>query len=244
MTSELQRVAQELVACLDQMPSVAAALVERARKCRDASGYLAGLSSGDPHLQAAVHYLDAAANDCEKAADDALTANRQARDWAMSMVGTMTSGGRGSAAPRQMTTRRNARHNPELPKAVVERNLGKLPERQPKDKTRGIWVGPDGVEYPLVSGKNDQYYRKADELAKELDIPPPMATSHVELKFAMFMRERGLKNESIVINNPPCSEGGLSCNTLLKDFLPAGARLTIYAPGFKQTYPIINEDSE
>lgn len=226
------------------MPSVAAALAERARKCRDASGFLAGLSSGDPRLQAAVHYLDAAAEACATAADDAMAANRQARDWATSMVGNVTSGGPGLTAGRQMVSRRQARHDPELPKAVVERNLQKLPERQPKDKTRGIWVGPDGVEYPLVSGKNDQYYRKADELAKELDIPPPMATSHVELKFALFMRERRLTNESIVINNPPCNEGALSCDNLLKDFLPEGARLTIYAPGFKRTYPIINEDSE
>lgn len=61
-------------------------------------------------------------------------------------------------------------------------------------------------------------------------------TSHVEVKFAIQMRERGLRDETIVINKPPCT-GGAGCDDMLPYFLPDGATLTVYGPdGFKKTY--------
>jgi hypothetical protein len=115
--------------------------------------------------------------------------------------------------------------------------LGKIGHRE---KTRGIWKGDDGNEHDLISGQGD-YYRQAQEFAikHRLGEPPGSLsiTSHVEIKFAMLMRERGLMNETIVINKETC-KGDASCDKWLPYFLPPGAKLTVYGPSnFKETYP-------
>src|SRR5690348_7831511 len=99
MASELQRVAQDLLACLELMPRVVAALYARAQRCREAAGYVGGLSSRSPVLQAAAYQLDAAARECEQAAHFCDLAWQRARDWASQMVG----GDGAAASPRQAT---------------------------------------------------------------------------------------------------------------------------------------------
>jgi len=57
----------------------------------------------------------------------------------------------------------------------------------------------------------------------------------VELKFAAYMREKGIRKAHIVINNKngPC-EGPLSCDGLLPRSLGAGYTLTVHWPGNKK----------
>ncbi|MFI5696763.1 DddA-like double-stranded DNA deaminase toxin [Kribbella sp. NPDC051586] len=145
---------------------------------------------------------------------------------------------------------------PRLPKLSDEearRLLDKLPVRGQKfgqrEKTRGIWRDDRGTEYDLVSGRGEDVvgdasqdlYRQAEEFAIEhrLGNPPGTLsiTSHVEIKFAMLMWRRGIRDATIVINNLPC-KGDSSCEEWLDKFLPPGAKLTIHGPdNFKQTYP-------
>lgn len=228
MTSELQRVAQELLACLDQMPSVANALSERARKCRDAAGFLVGFSSGDARLQAAIHHLDAAANSCDESARNAIEVRQKARDWAMSMVGN--SGGGSTFRPTGgIPGPPSAPQSPSAPDPRGQAIVRRLPIRKDNEgPTRGLWIGLDGKESPLVSG-NDRYQQMADEHARKIGLRPVDNARHVEIKFAMFMRERRLRDETIYINNRPCA-GPWSCRKWLKKFLPPGARLTIHWP--------------
>ncbi len=115
-----------------------------------------------------------------------------------------------------------------------------------QDKTRGAWVDADGQEHDLISGV-DEYSTDAERFMNEnnIQIAPGDITlgSHVEVKFAMFMRERGLTDEIITINNWPCP-GPYGCDENLFRFLPDGARLTVFGPaGFKRTYPRRDEDT-
>ncbi|WP_020390870.1 DddA-like double-stranded DNA deaminase toxin [Kribbella catacumbae] len=93
-------------------------------------------------------------------------------------------------------------------------------------KTRGLWAPPDKEEMPLVSGYG-HYQRLADEHARRLGLKAMRSTSHVEVKFALFMRERGLRDETIYINNRPC-RGEASCPRWIESFLPEGAKLTVH----------------
>jgi hypothetical protein len=231
--SELQRVAGELVACLDMMPRVIGALHVRARRCREVAGYVGGLSSGSPALQAAAYHLDAAATECEKAAHFAERAYRDAKGWAAAMVGS-----EGGAAPSgQRGAPRPSEPGPSTPRPPedggdpdAQKIIRRLPVREnDTGKTRGVWAPPDKEEMPLVSGYG-HYQRLADDHAKRLGLKPMRSTSHVEVKFALFMRERGLSDETIYINNRPC-RGDASCPRWIESFLPRGAKLTVHWPG-------------
>ncbi|MCP3804725.1 hypothetical protein NLX83_36215 [Allokutzneria sp. A3M-2-11 16] len=86
----------------------------------------------------------------------------------------------------------------------------------------------------LSSGKNDVWFTRTQAFARERGIAPPVGiwdmAKHVELKFAVRMRDQALRNEVIVIDRDPCEPvvpGGPSCATLLPEFLPPGARLTV-----------------
>lgn len=240
MQSELQRVARDLVTCLDQLPAVAAALDTRARRCREAAGHLASFSSGSPALQAAIYHLDAAATACAAASQQATNAHQRARNWADAMVGNPGGSGQGTTQrppARDPVRQPGNRSKPaapddrETPDTKAQAIIRRLPIRENDEgKTRGFWLGsPDGKESPLVSGR-DQYQEEADRLAREqLRIPKTTTTSHVEVKFAIFMRERGLSNETIYINNKPC-EGRWGCRTWLPKFLPPRSRLTVHWP--------------
>ena len=98
------------------------------------------------------------------------------------------------------------------------------------------------LEIGIVVGDTRQdLYREAEEFAIEHRLGNPAGTlsitSHVEIKFAMLMWRRGLRDATIVINNLPC-KGDSSCEEWLDKFLPPGATLTVHGPdNFKQTYP-------
>ncbi|MFD7158312.1 DNA/RNA non-specific endonuclease [Kribbella sp. NPDC059898] len=77
MASDLERVAQGLVECLDQVPAVVAHLQRTAQRCRDNAAFAAQLGAQQPAL-----YLDAAARACEQAAHVAAQAAPKAREWA------------------------------------------------------------------------------------------------------------------------------------------------------------------
>lgn len=124
------------------------------------------------------------------------------------------------------------------PDETVSRRLADLPKRRPNDKTSGLRLtgNPDGRS--LLSG-HDEQYEAAKELIREKELGPSphnlAIASHVEVKFAMLMRERGLTDEAVVINNVPC-KAPFGCERYLADILSPGARLTIYAPGYKRTF--------
>jgi len=254
MPSELERVAGDLVACLDMMPRVVAALQERARRCRETAGFVGGLSSGSPALHAAALQLEAAAKDCERAAQFCEIARQRAREWAAQMVGgaggeppdrrVATTRPRDLAAPRAgppdksgPAERPGSSQGPSAPRPPddggdpeAQEVIRRLPVREnDSGKTRGFWRAHDGTEKPLASGRG-RYQELADEHARRLGLRPMSNTSHVEIKFALFMRERGLRDETIYINNRPC-EGEASCPQWIENFLPKGAKLTIHWPG-------------
>lgn len=242
MPSDLQRVAQSLVDCLDQMPGIAAHLQRLAARCRENAGVLAGFASANPAARVAALQLDAAARACEEAANMASVAPQKARQWAEQMVrGARTSDGSPSGGRRDAADRSRPTGSGASPLDVAE-ILNRIPKQESfgrrRGKTRGLWTDAQGDEHDLVSGA-DEYQRRAAAWVKQLRMGPPPHTlvidSHVEIKFAMLMRARGLRDETIIINNPPCSDEW-GCDANLERFLAPGAKLTVIAPGFKKIY--------
>jgi hypothetical protein len=241
MPSELQRVAQQLLATLDEIPRVVAFLHDRASKYRESAGWIGGMSN-NPSARIAAMQLDEAARRCEEAAHHLSLALPKARSWVEQMVaGSRTTdpiakrtsaspgiSGGSARLPRMRTT------------DDIRRIFERLPVRKAGDKTRGIWIDDNGNDHDLLSGEHDSDYHAAQRFAERLGLvrePHKLSTAaDVELKFAMRMRREGIRHAEIVLNNRPC-EGRLGCNRLLKVFLPDGASLTVHGPdGFKKTY--------
>ena len=60
--------------------------------------------------------------------------------------------------------------------------------------------------------------------------------SHVEAHAAAIMREQGLKNATLYINQAPCA-GATGCGSMLSKMLPEGARLRVFGPnGYEQVF--------
>lgn len=234
MPSDLQRVAQALVECLDEIPNIVGSLQRRAAQLRQEAGVIASFASNNPAARVAALQLDAAARSCEEAAHIAAMVPPKARAWAMQMVSGArtedrgpvgrdpTSGGGGPGRPRRLTGN-------ELLLLLPERRetLGHRP------KTTGAWQDDKGTPRRLISGQHDPEYEEALDHARKLDLVKEReilnTAADVELKFAMKMRREGIMKAVIAVNKQPCT-GDLSCDTLLKRFLPPGAELIIYGP--------------
>jgi hypothetical protein len=179
--------------------------------------------SNNPSDQMAPMQLEEAARRCEEAAHYLSLAPLKARSWVQEMVsGQRTAPGRDdhthpSPAIWRDPDRRAPAPEPEDPfDPTASRVMRDLPVRKPKDKTRGLWVDEAGLRHEWISGF-DEYRKQADDLAVELGLGRLWTTSHVEIKFAMFMRERGLTHARLILNNIPCDDEEFSCENLLKD---------------------------
>jgi hypothetical protein len=92
MPSELQRIAHDLVAALDEAPRVVGYLNDMARRCRDHAAFVGGMSN-NPAARRAATQLDEAARRCEEAAHYLAQAPLKARGWAEQMAnGVRTAG--------------------------------------------------------------------------------------------------------------------------------------------------------
>jgi hypothetical protein len=250
MPSELQRIAQGLLGSIERIPGMVNYLLNQAQQLRDQAAAIGAMQSANPSARYAALHLDAAAKACEEAAHYAAQVPPKATAWAQEMVSgqrTISDGGDGTR-PASAVWR-----DPDKPGSALEpmdpfdetagRVMRDLPVRKPKDKTRGVWVDEEGKRHEWVSGF-DEYRKQADDLAVELGLGRLWTTSHVEIKFAMFMRERGLADARLILNNIPCDDEEFSCENLFKWFLPAGSKLTIYGPDkFKRTYPQAEDGS-
>lgn len=85
MPSELQRVAEQLLACLNEAPRAVGYLHDRARKCREAAAWI-GSTSNNPSARVAAMQLDDAARRCEEAAHYLSQAEARAKQWVEQMV--------------------------------------------------------------------------------------------------------------------------------------------------------------
>src|SRR5262249_16920039 len=92
MPSELQRVAEQLLACLNEAPRAGGYLQDRARKCREAAAWI-GSTSNNPSARIAATQLDEAARRCEEAAHYLSQAEARAKQWVEQMVSGIRTAG-------------------------------------------------------------------------------------------------------------------------------------------------------
>lgn len=253
MPSELQRVAQALLAALDETPRVAEYLRRVAQRCRENAGHV-GHMSNHPAARLAAGQLDEAARRCEEAAQYLAQVPPKARGWAEQMVSgdrtSKPSGGPSESPPRAGGHRIDPPNDSaDAPRAPHRRLSGgellaSLPIQRVipnhRQKTAGAWQDESGVVHKLISGRHEEDFEAAVSHAKRLGVIPDRGTlataADVELKFAMKMRREGITKAVIAVNKVPCP-GRLGCNQLLKRFLPPGAELIIHGPdNFEKTY--------
>jgi RHS repeat-associated protein len=113
----------------------------------------------------------------------------------------------------------------------------KLPARNPGDKTRGILdIGSDLIE--LISGKNgpsSQMPANTPGMRADMSI-----RTHVEAHAASIMRQQGIEEASLYLNNSPCP-GVYGCAAQLPNMLPENSQLHVYVQegdswGFYKTF--------
>ena len=104
MPSDLQRVAQGLVECLDEVPQVVLHLQRTAERCRENAAQAIAASQG--RATVAAQQLDAAACACEEAANYLSMAPPKTKAWAQRLVGETRSSDRpdASSAERNKAT--------------------------------------------------------------------------------------------------------------------------------------------
>jgi hypothetical protein len=98
VASEIERIAQGLVASLGEVPAMVDHLRRLAARCREQAFVVSQLTGGSREGREAVLYLDAAARDCDQAAALAAQALPKGRAWAEGAVGVS-----GASVPRSAT---------------------------------------------------------------------------------------------------------------------------------------------
>lgn len=235
MPSDLQRVAQGLVECLDQIPNMVGYLQRLAVRCREMASVVAD-STGSQSARTAALQLDAAAGACDEAAHYAAMAPPTARAWAEQMVSGARTVERAPIGGRDVPGGGPAQR----PAPFFQKLMDRLPDR-PIDSgpTSGILTRPDGRGLiHVVSGTKGPGADATD--LKGITSRLSVAREHAEGHAAAIMRRPGAPKEAtLYLNNKPCGFDGerrRGCHQTLEYQLPVGSKLTVYWPGGRWVY--------
>jgi hypothetical protein len=105
-------------------------------------------------------------------------------------------------------------------------------------KTRGVVVSADGVDMDLLSGTKGASAHLGEYRGTGMN---GRVRSHVEAHAGAVMRIEGWLEATLYLNQVPCKER-LGCERGLPRFVPPGAKLTIYAPGYVRVVRGLPED--
>lgn len=146
MPSELQHIAQQLLATLDEIPRVVAYLHDRASKYRESSGWIGSMSS-NPNARMAAMQLDEAARRCEEAAHYLSLAPPRARSWVEQMVSGVRTAEPAGARQAQGRMHQVEAHRP--------RNAGQTRTRgSRKRRSKARPLGPAMSRAQLTNHRN------------------------------------------------------------------------------------------
>ncbi|MEV6899794.1 DddA-like double-stranded DNA deaminase toxin [Amycolatopsis sp. NPDC051372] len=105
-------------------------------------------------------------------------------------------------------------------------------------QARGEWLRSDGWSVRMASGGGDEHHAAALRFIRDNNLPRPASqlARHVEVKVAISMWVRGLRDETVVMDRPVCGtrefdrDDPFTCDKYLARFLPPGARLRVVQP--------------
>ncbi|WBQ07849.1 hypothetical protein [Kribbella sp. CA-293567] len=214
MPSDLQRVAQGLVECLNEVPQMVAYLHRTAARCRDDAALAISASKGQATV--AAQQLDAAAYACEQAAHYLSMAPPKAKAWAEGLVGESRSsdrpnaqsadrnratGGSADVARRDLlgrVTRTSLPFKPqehaegkEAPLIVVARKaFEKLRKKQEKDDEQR--EAPEELELEIVVAETGEVeIVEQDEAPEERDFEIKVELDKAAAELLKSMEESG-----------------------------------------------------
>lgn len=158
----------------------------------------------------------------------------------LAVLGVEQHGGRPPTLPHPSTIPR-APSDAAYDQQWADRTRERLPVWGYGDPTRGLFLGPDGIEVDLVSGRDEREDDSAARAALWLINSPlfpqhrlsgtagPEVAKHVEAKAAQRMREQGITYGVIAINNPVCDDI-YGCEAAIPAILPYGYTLAVWEP--------------
>lgn len=199
--------------------------------------------------QGAIDMIDVARSNIDTASNAVSEYQTRLEQVATELAGLNSGGdtdGSSSATPRIASSSTTpGTPKSKLPSFNAQEYLDALPAMKPKSqrkrgqKTRGTWVVDGEDDQELASGDGSDANKAAAHWAKIRHPDEPSGLTiygDVEPKFAMQMRDEGVTQARIVINNPdgPCGyDKGwqYGCDALLPRFLAPGSQLTVVWPG-------------
>lgn len=238
---------QEIVAAVnlavEKSAAASAHLQQAGQAAEEASQALGQAAQGtsDQELGQAVGALAQAVQDVGGVGQLVARAAGDLSAYAKSLAGDQGGQGEGGGQASGQSAPSGKKKDDE-PDDPVEQARQELPERATGRgakgvKTSGRWFAPGKTTSAVTSGI-DNYTDQVNSTLKEAGCPyePVTAAADVELKIAAEMREKGITEATVVINNVPC-EGPASCDSLLGVVLPEGSSMTVHGTGgFKKTY--------
>jgi hypothetical protein len=242
--SKLDEVAASIRRALDKSAQTRRALIRAAGLLDEANQHLTHALAGshDPEAQQALAFLAQACTGMDDACRALIEAESRAQDYLNSIGGASpaataspTPGPVPASEPARPSGERIEQLRAELPPDILP--LDQRPSDEPRRRTHGRWIGPDGQARPIVSGEDELYAESVKAFpALGLRRGLPRRASDVEMKLAAYMRNHGIRSATAVINNIPCP-GPYGCDELVPVLLPEGCTLTVHGPNnFTKTY--------
>jgi hypothetical protein len=250
----LGEVIASIRSALDRLAQARQALVRAGTLLDEADQTLAHALAGSraPEGEQALAFLVVARADINDAHRELIEAESRAQSYlnrlgATSSAGTpaatasptpaptVTSGTVPTSEPTALSRERIEQLRAELPPDILPPD--QRPQDEPRRRTHGRWIGPDGQARPITSGEDELYAESVKAFpALGLRRGLPRRASDVEMKLAAYIRNRGIRSAIVVINNTPCP-GPYGCDELVPVLLPEGCTLTVHGPNnFTKTY--------
>ncbi|SFT93025.1 SCP1.201-like deaminase [Actinopolyspora lacussalsi subsp. righensis] len=190
-----------------------------------------GQGSTSPELAEAVALLEQA----RELIDDVLALSDNTRGHLVSYLATLgvTSEQPPPSLPHPSTTPRTPTDS-SRDHSWIDQVRQRLPEHT-GGQTTGLTYDQDGTELTETSGREEVSERARLNLHDSTwfstdDRGAPAVFTHVEVKYAQRMKERGQTHGVVVLNNPICDmERG--CGAAVQAILPQGSTLVVWEPG-------------
>ncbi|KGI82323.1 hypothetical protein IL38_06220 [Actinopolyspora erythraea] len=118
----------------------------------------------------------------------------------------------------------------------IEQVRQRLPEHT-GGQTTGLTYDQDGTELQVNSGRDPKLSEQARLILHNSERFPtddrgePTVTMHVEVKYALMMRQAGQTYGVVVLNNELCR----GCEKAVPEILPKGSTLKVWHPGTPET---------
>ncbi|MGP4016851.1 DddA-like double-stranded DNA deaminase toxin [Saccharopolyspora sp. 5N708] len=235
MADDVAAVAAKIRAVMAALPP---STLQHAGECVDEAGtvlYPMAQETHDPELAEAITAMGGVREEI----DQAWQICRRVREICeryLNAIGATADAGGAPGNPTQPAPRHaiasDGSHYPQEAAPVIDVLPRRVREKEAAEKTVGYVDG--SVTNRFTSGRDQTWTPAILARARSVGLAPRLAafvSSHVEMKVAAMMLQRGQRHSELVINHVPCGSQPnqpTGCDQVIERFLPAGYTLTVH----------------